>query len=259
MTTFTVQAIPTLQDNYVWLICASDSAHVIVIDPGDAKPVIEAIRQQNLIPVAILITHHHYDHIDGIQPFLTQYPVPVFGPKNGAIPGMTHPLSEGDEYFSVHNAFPTCHVIAVPGHTDNHIAYLMDDCLFCGDTLFAAGCGRLLGGTAAQLLASLKYIGTLPLETKIYCAHEYTAANLAFASVVEPDNTATQQRLKDTMTLRSQGQITLPSTLALEHATNPFLRCQQATVVEAVEQHVAETLKDELAVFTALRRWKDNF
>ncbi len=259
MTTFTVQAIPTFQDNYVWLIRALDSAHVIVVDPGDAGPVIEAIRQQNLIPVAILATHHHYDHIDGIVPFLAQYPVPVFGPRNGAIPGMTHPLSANDSYLSVHDAFPDCRVIAVPGHTQDHIAYLFDDCLFCGDTLFAAGCGRLLGGTAAQLLASLKYIGTLPSATKIYCAHEYTADNLAFASVVEPDNPATQQRRQDTAALRSQGQITLPSTLALEHATNPFLRCQQASVIDRVEQHVAKPLVDELAVFTALRQWKDAF
>lgn len=259
MTMFTVQAIPTLQDNYVWLIRAQDSDHVIVVDPGDAKPVIEAIRHQGLIPVAILITHHHYDHVDGIQPLLAQYPVPVYGPENAAIPGLTHPLSKSDAQFSVHDDFPICQVIAVPGHTNDHIAYLIDDCLFCGDTLFAAGCGRLLGGTPAQLLASLKFINTLPTQTKVYCAHEYTVANLTFANVVEPDNLVTQQRLQDAQALRSQGKITLPSTLELERQTNPFLRCQKNSVIKGVEQHVARPLIDELAVFTALRQWKDSF
>jgi hydroxyacylglutathione hydrolase len=258
MTQFTVQAIPTLQDNYVWLIRAAGSALVIVIDPGEAKPVIDALQQQNLTPVAILITHHHYDHVDGIAPLLTHYPAPVFGPANEVIPRMTHPLSATDT-LPVHEAFPDCRVIAISGHTHGHLAYLFGDSLFCGDTLFAAGCGRLLGGTAAQLLASLKHISTLPLATKIYCAHEYTLANLKFASTVEPDNIATRQRLQDTVQLRAQGKITLPSTLEIELATNPFLRCQQPSVIQRVEQHVSHDLVDELAVFTALRQWKDNF
>ncbi len=258
MTLFTVHAVPVLEDNYVWLLQANGSQSVIVIDPGDAEPVIAFIRQQNLVPVAILVTHHHYDHVDGIQPFLAQYPVPIFGPDGESIPGMTQPLSATDN-LSIHADFPDCQVIAVPGHTHGHIAYKINDCLFCGDTLFAAGCGRLLGGTHAQLLASLKDISTLPLETKIYCAHEYTVANLKFARTVEPNNIETQQRLRHVTQLRAQGHITLPSTLALELTTNPFLRCHEPAVIKAVEQHVSQRLSDELAVFTALRQWKDSF
>jgi len=258
MTKFTVHAVPILEDNYVWLIQTMDSADVIVIDPGDEKPVLEFIKQHHLNPIAILITHHHYDHVDGIQSLLAHYPVPVFGPANESIPGMTHPLSATDN-LSIHDAFPNCQVIAVSGHTHGHIAYLINDCLFCGDTLFAAGCGRLLGGTHAELLASLKYISTLPVNTKIYCAHEYTLANLKFAHTVEPNNIKTQQRLQHTAQLRAQGQITLPSTLELELATNPFLRCHEPSVIKRVEQHVSHDLDGELAVFTALRQWKDNF
>jgi hydroxyacylglutathione hydrolase len=258
MTLFTVHAVPVLEDNYVWLLQANGSQSVIVIDPGDAEPVIAFIRQQNLVPVAILVTHHHYDHVDGIQPFLAQYPVPIFGPGGESIPGMTQPLSATDN-LSIHADFPDCQVIAVPGHTHGHIAYKINDCLFCGDTLFAAGCGRLLGGTHAQLLASLKDISTLPLETKIYCAHEYTVANLKFARTVEPNNIETQQRLQQSTQCRVQGHITLPSTLDLELATNPFLRCQELSVINSVEQHVSRDLDDELAVFTALRQWKDSF
>jgi hydroxyacylglutathione hydrolase len=257
MTKFTVQAVPTLKDNYVWLIRAVDSDHVIVIDPGEAKPVIDALQQQNLVPIAILITHHHYDHVDGIKPFLSHYDVPVYGPANELIPAMTHPLSATDS-LSIHPAFPDCRVIAIPGHTPGHIAYLFSDSLFCGDTLFAAGCGRVLGGTHAQLFASLNTLSTLPLDTKIYCAHEYTVANLQFACTVEPDNIDMQQRLQETTQYREQGRITLPSTLNLELSTNPFLRCQQASVIQRVEQQVSHELVDELAVFTALRQWKDN-
>ena len=256
MTKFTVQAVPTLKDNYVWLIRAVNSDYVIVVDPGEAKPVIDALQQQNLVPTAILITHHHYDHVDGIKPLLSHYDVPVYGPADELIPAMTHPLSATDS-LSIHPAFPDCRVIAIPGHTPGHIAYLFSDSLFCGDTLFAAGCGRVLGGTHAQLFASLNTISTLPLDTKIYCAHEYTVANLQFACTVEPDNIDMQQRLQETTQYREQGRVTLPSTLNLELSTNPFLRCQQSSIIQGVEQHVSHDLVDELAVFTALRQWKD--
>ena len=258
MTKFSVQAVPALKDNYVWLIRAENSAHVIVIDPGDEKPVIEAIRHQGLIPVAIIITHHHYDHVDGIEPFLEHFQVPVYGPANELIPAVSHPLLPSDN-LSIQKNFPSCQVIAVPGHTNGHLAYLFGDSLFCGDTLFSAGCGRLLGGTYSQLFTSLKYICSLPLKTKIYCAHEYTANNLKFSRTVEPDNIEVQQRLEFVDKLRSENKITLPSTLEIELATNPFLRCQEPNVVSAAEQYISRNLVSELAVFTVLRQWKDNF
>jgi hydroxyacylglutathione hydrolase len=258
MTKFSVRAVSTLKDNYVWLIHAENSAHVIVIDPGDEKPVIQAIQHQELIPVAIIITHHHYDHVDGIEPFLEHFKVPVYGPANESIPAVTNPLLPSDN-LSIHRDFPSCQVIAVPGHTNGHLAYLFDDSLFCGDTLFSAGCGRLLGGTYSQLLNSLKYICSLPLKTKIYCAHEYTVNNLRFSLVVEPGNHEVQQRLEYVEKLRTESKITLPSTLEIELATNPFLRCQEPSVVSAAEQYISHSLVNELAVFTVLRQWKDNF
>lgn len=258
MTHFTVHFVPIFADNYVWLLKAADSQSVIVVDPGDAKPVLDYIAEHKLTPVALLITHHHYDHVDGIQPFLQQYDVPVFGPEKEHIPAMTHPLS-AIETLEVHPDFPAFRVLEVPGHTKGHIAYLIEDCLFCGDTLFSAGCGRLLGGTATQLLSSLEAISQLPLATKIYCTHEYTGANLRFAKAIEPNNADIVQRQQDVFQLRQSNQPSLPSHLALELKTNPFLRCHQRSVIQRVEQYTAQRLGNSLAVFTALREWKDQF
>jgi hydroxyacylglutathione hydrolase len=255
---FTVHMIPILEDNYVWLLQASHSQSVIVIDPGDEKPILAYIKAHNLIPVALLITHHDYDHVEGIKPFLNYYDVPVYGPANELIPAMTHPLS-ATENISVHADFPPVRVLDVPGHSRGHIAYLISDCLFCGDTLFAAGCGRLRGGTHAQLLSSLQQISQLPPITQIYCSHEYTEANLVFAQAVEPNNLDIRTRRKEAAALRRANKPTLPSNLALELKTNPFLRCDKSTVVDGVEQHISQRLSDELAVFTALRLWKDAF
>jgi hydroxyacylglutathione hydrolase len=250
--------IPILEDNYVWLLQADHSQSVIVIDPGDEKPILAYIKAHNLIPVALLITHHDYDHVDGIKPFLSHYDVPVYGPANELIPAMTHP-SSATENIVVHADFPPVRVLDVPGHSRGHIAYLVDDCLFCGDTLFAAGCGRLRGGTHAQLFSSLQQISQLPPATQIYCSHEYTAANLVFAQAVEPNNIDISARREEAAALRHANKPTLPSNLALELKTNPFLRCDKSTVVSSVEQHVSQRLNDELAVFTALRLWKDSF
>jgi hydroxyacylglutathione hydrolase len=258
MSLLSVHTIPILEDNYVWLIQVPDSQAVIVVDPGDEAPVLAYIKAHDLIPVALLITHHDYDHVDGIKPFLAEYNVPVYGPANELIPGMTRPLS-AIEQLSVHVDFPPIQVLDVPGHTHGHIAYLIDDCLFCGDTLFAAGCGRLRGGTHAQLFSSLKQISQLSPATKIYCSHEYTEANLAFARAVEPNNLAITERQEKVTSLRQTGKTTLPTHLALELETNPFLRCDKTSVINAVEQHVSQRLIDEQAVFTALRQWKDTF
>lgn len=254
----TIQAVPAFNDNYIWFITKQDSKDLLIVDPGDAKPVIEAIEQQQLNPVAVLITHHHHDHTAGIRELLNNYDIPVYGPKSEAIPYLTHPLAACEDLI-INTRFPAISVLDVPGHTRGHIAFLIDDNLFCGDTLFGAGCGRLLGGTAQQLHASLQLIATLPKQTNIFCAHEYTQANLRFASIVEPNNTQIKQRILNTNILLKNNKPSLPSLLADELLTNPFLRCQQPEVIESAQQFSDRHLHDSLAVFTVLRQWKDQF
>ena len=253
-----LQAIPAFNDNYIWFIEDTDTQRVLIVDPGDAKPVIKAIEQQQLIPIALLITHHHHDHIGGINQLLEHYDIPVYGPEIATIPSVTHPLTANDTLI-IDSTFPDITVLDISGHTAVDIAFLFDDCLFCGDTLFGGGCGRLLGGTAEQLFHSLQRITQLPTDTKVYCAHEYTQANLRFAQAVEPDNSDIQQRILDTDTLRQHGWPSLPSTLKLELATNPFLRCEQATVIQAAESFSGKQLTTTVEVFTELRLWKDHF
>ena len=221
----TIQAIPAFQDNYIWIIQAEGSSHVLIIDPGEAAPVLEAIKQQNLIPVAILITHGCHDHVGGIEGVLDHFDVPVYGPKNEFIPHITHPLSACGGLM-IDPLFAEFHILDIPGHTKGHIGFLMEGNLFCGDTLFGAGCGRLHSGPAEVMFGSLQKIKQLPPSTTIFCAHEYTQANLRFALEIEPENTDIQQRIEDTAALRKQNRPSIPSSLALELATNPFLRCQ---------------------------------
>lgn len=253
-----IHAVPSLTDNYIWLIQANQSSNVIVIDPGDAQPVLDLLEQQQLNPVAVLITHQHYDHVDGIRPFLEHYNVPVYGPKTELIPARTHALSE-QKTLNIHPDFPSCDVLDIPGHTFGHIAYLFNDALFCADTIFSAGCGRLLGGTAEQLFNSLQRISQLPLQTSLYCAHEYTQANLAFARAVEPSNQAIEDRIVEVTLLRQKNQPTLPTNLAIELAINPFLRCDKQEVIQSANSYAGYELTTPLEVFTALRLWKDRF
>ncbi len=251
-----IQAVPALIDNYIWLIHSMDSKEVLIVDPGDATPVFKAVTEQNLTPVAILITHYHYDHVDGIEELVDRYDLPVFGPPNAFIPRLSRPLSAAKK-LTIHPSFPDFEILDIPGHTAHHIAYRVDDMVFCGDTLFAAGCGRLLGGTAEQLFKSLQQLRALPPETKVYCGHEYTQSNLAFASRIEPSNSAIKQRSKDCKRVRAEKQPTVPTTIAAELETNPFLRCDQAEVAHNVQQFTGTELANPLAVFTALRAWKD--
>ncbi len=252
-----VHAVAAFNDNYIWLIQSAQNRQALIVDPGDAQPVLAALQHLDLTPAAILITHHHHDHTGGIAPLRRQFNIPVYGPAAEQISGITDTLSAGDILRL--DDFPEASVLDTGGHTPGHISYLMASKLFCGDTLFAGGCGRLLGGTADQLFASLQQITKLPDSTEIYCAHEYTLANLQFALAVEPDNTALQQRFSDTQAMRTASQPTVPSTLALEKATNPFLRCHITAVKHAAEVQAGRELNRPLAVFKVLRQWKDNF
>lgn len=253
-----VHAVAAFNDNYIWLIQSAQSRRVLIVDPGDVEPVLTALQTWDLTPAAILITHHHHDHTGGIAALQKQFNIPVYGPAAEQINDLTATVKAGD-VLKLDADFAEIMVLDTGGHTPGHISYLMSDQLYCGDTLFAGGCGRLLGGTAAQLFASLEQIAALPDATNIYCAHEYTLANLQFALAVEPANGALQQRFSDTELMRAQNQPTVPSTLALEKATNPFLRCAVAEVKQAAEQQAGQSLDSPLAVFKVLRQWKDNF
>lgn len=249
-----ITALPAFSDNYIWLLHHDGVA--LAIDPGDARPVQTFCRQHQLNLAAILITHHHNDHIGGVAELVATYGCPVYGPDNPAIDTITHPLTDGMQLTVSGLVFQ---ILAVPGHTADHIAYYMPGRLFCGDTLFACGCGRVFDSTPVELYRSLQQLAGLPPQTQIYCTHEYTLANQRFALTVEPDNSALQQRHRRDRMSRERQQATLPTCLQEELATNPFLRCHQPGVRAAVERHCGRPLPDPQTVFVELRRWKDDF
>ncbi|WP_120995569.1 hydroxyacylglutathione hydrolase [Stutzerimonas urumqiensis] len=255
-----IQALPAFSDNYIWLLQDTRSRHCAVVDPGDAGPVIDWLeRHAGWQLTDILITHHHADHTGGVPALKEAYGATVHGPHNERIVGVDRRVQGGDRLEILGAAFE---VIAVPGHTLDHIAYASVGAggwLFCGDTLFAGGCGRLFEGTAEQMHASLERLAALPAQTQVFCAHEYTLSNLRFAVAVEPDNPAVVQRLHSVEEKRAAGMITLPSTLESERATNPFLRCDQPAVIVAARRHLDGDTESQVAVFAALRRWKDRF
>ncbi|HEX5126139.1 MAG TPA: hydroxyacylglutathione hydrolase [Rhodocyclaceae bacterium] len=248
--------LSAFRDNYIWTLVEEDRC--IVVDPGDAVPVLRFLRERSLRLAAILITHRHNDHVGGIGELLAHFSVPVFGPLSEPIPHITHALVEGD---IVRPPGLSCSfkVLEVPGHTEGHIAYYGEGILFCGDTLFAAGCGRLLGGTVEQLFESLQRLAALPPKTKVYCTHEYTLSNLRFARAAEPDNQEIAARQQHCEALRANNQITLPSTIGEELNSNPFLRWREATVRANAERAAGHKLDSGLAVFAATRAWKDQF
>lgn len=252
-----ISPIPAFEDNYIWLLRDSDSTQAVVVDPGDEEPVLAALEAQGLELSAVLVTHHHYDHIGGVEALRVAFPeVRVFGPEDRRIRGLTHMVREGDTV-RLPDLSERFRVLEIPGHTSTHIAYLGTGALFCGDTLFAAGCGRVFDGTFEQLAASLERIAALPVETLCYCAHEYTLANLGFAGWVEPESTAVARRKQTVSDLRALDQPSVPSQLSEELATNPFLRAGIPTVKAAAEAIAGKSLITGAEVFTALRRWKD--
>ena len=248
--------LPAFRDNYIWLLRVGRSA--AVVDPGDAGPVLNYLSLHNLSLAAILNTHHHGDHVGGNRELLDKFDVPVYGPRQESIPGLTQPV-DASSTVSLPALALEFKVLDVPGHTRGHVAYYGANSLFCGDTLFSCGCGRLFEGTAAQMHASLQQLAALPPETKVYCAHEYTLSNIHFAKAVEPDNAALRNRESDVQALLARQTPSLPSTLAQEKLTNPFLRCDQPQVRKAAEHHAGKRLPDPAAVFAALRAWKDDF
>lgn len=252
-----VTPILAFTDNYIWLLSKAKKNACVIIDPGDAKPVLEALQKTNKTLSAILITHHHWDHINGISELLQHYPqTPVYGPAKEKIPHKTHALKEGDrvKIKAIDSEF---RVLDVPGHTAGHIAYYGEESLFCGDTLFACGCGRIFDSTAEALYQSLVNITCLPAKTLIYCTHEYTLNNIGFAQWVEPENKALQQRLDDSQKMRDNNKATIPFTLSLELQTNPFLRLSTPTVIERITDKMQKEIPQAAKRFAALRQWKD--
>lgn len=262
MINLAIVPVPAFTDNYIWAL--HDGRIAVVVDPGDAAPVQQFLSANGLELAGILITHHHWDHTGGIAGLKALDPgLPVWGPARESIAGLTQPLHQGDKI-----RLPlgiSLQVLELPGHTLGHLGYFGADSgesgpvLFCGDTLFSSGCGRLFEGTAEQMHASLSLLAGLPPDTRVYCTHEYTRANLAFAAAVEPDNNTIAQRIQQVDALRAAGKPTLPSTLALERQVNPFLRVDLPEVIAAVTRNCGLHPVSPADTFAKLRQWKDRF
>ncbi|MEC5206853.1 hydroxyacylglutathione hydrolase [Vogesella perlucida] len=250
---FRLSAVSAFSDNYIWVL--HDQSRAIAVDPGDATPLLAFLAQQQLALSAVWITHHHADHIGGLPQLARHFSgLPVYGPAG--VSGVTQAVGEGDTLTAFGS---TVQVWAIPGHTANHLAYLAGQHLFCGDTLFGAGCGRVFDGSIAQLFHSLQRLAALPPETLCYPAHEYTLSNLTFAAVVEPGNAAIHARRAADSARRAQGLPTVPTPLAAELASNPFLRTAIPEVGRSASQHAGQNLTDNEDIFATLRSWKNQF
>jgi hydroxyacylglutathione hydrolase len=247
-------ALPAFRDNYLWLI--RHGAHAVVVDPGDAAPVIAWLEEHDVTLDAVLVTHHHSDHVGGLAALTERWSPKVFGPRDDRIQGLTRVVGEGDT-IALPEVGLAMQVIEVPGHTRSHVAYYGGNALFCGDTLFVAGCGRLFEGTPAQMSRSLGKLAALPGTTRVYCAHEYTLSNIRFARAAEPDNPLLAELEADATAARARNEPTVPSTIARERATNPFLRCDQPGVMRSASEQAGTPLSDPVAVLAAIREWKN--
>lgn len=251
-----ISAIPSLQDNYSHII-SDGGGSAVVVDPGD-DAALRALQARQLRPAAVLLTHRHADHVDGLPALLAAHPdTPVYAPAECALES-AHCCADGESLSLLDGAL-TLRVLATPGHTLGHVAYIGAGVVLSGDTLFIGGCGRVFEGSMRQMHDSLAALAALPDETLIYCGHEYTAANLRFAAAVEPGNAAVQQRLGEVEQQRKEGKATVPGALSAERQTNPFLRLAEESVIRAASDYSGAPLADSVAVFTALREWKNNF
>lgn len=254
-----VRPIPAFQDNYIWLLRGSaDPGAAAVVDPGDAGPVLAVLAAEGLRLHAILATHHHADHVGGVPALVEATGAAVFGPGRERMPAQVMGLV-GGERAGLPALGLEFEVLDVPGHTAGHIAYYGHGALFCGDTMFSAGCGRLFEGTAEQMLASLDAFARLPEQTRVFCGHEYTLANLRFAMTVETGNADIVDYVRKATELRACGRPTLPSTIGLEKRVNPFLRSRHENVKLSAERRAGRVLPTPVAVFAEIRSWKDTF
>jgi hydroxyacylglutathione hydrolase len=251
-----VLPIKALSDNYIWCLMNTANRCCVIVDPGEADPVLEMLRTHQLKLTGILITHHHWDHTQGIAKIVAEFNVPVYGPAREAVDGVTDHLQDGNQ-IRLDDLDLTLHVSHIPGHTLGHIAYHGHDLLFSGDTLFTGGCGRIFEGTVEQMYSSLTTLAALKQTTLIYCGHEYTAANLKFAQLVEPNNPDIQLRIQEVTKLRAQDLPTVPGPLSIEKLTNPFLRCNQQDVIKAAETYSGKTLATPEEVLGIIREWKN--
>lgn len=252
--TFDVVPVPAFRDNYIWVLRRGSAA--AVVDPGDAAPVLDYLSREGLSLAAILITHHHPDHIGGLPGLLAGRDVPVYGPALEPIDSLTRRVRGGDTVH-IDALGATFEVLDIPGHTRAHIAYYGANMVFCGDTLFACGCGRVFEGTPEQMYASLSRLAALPDPTRVYCAHEYTLSNIGFARTVEPGNAALARREAEDRATRAAGRPTVPTTIAREKATNPFLRCGEPEVIASADTFAGGAVAGPAQVFAALREWKN--
>lgn len=264
-----IRPIPGFSDNYIWMLQPENSNQAVVVDPGDGSRLIPLLESESIDLVAVLITHQHIDHVGAVSKLCDLYPeMMVFGPRQSVVSNtrfgpeypipdlITQPLVEGDQV-DIDALGISFQVLTVPGHTLDHIAYFGQGMLFCGDTLFGCGCGRIMGGNKELFEASLNKIASLPADTQLYCAHEYTLDNIGFARWVEPDNPDLLQRDDEDMAKQEKGIPTVPASLELELKTNPFLRYKVTAVRQAAEKYIGEKLETDADVFAAIRAWKD--
>ena len=250
-------AIPAFTDNYIWAL--RKEKQLVVVDPGDPNAVQDILLKENLDLIAILITHWHPDHTGGLLELSKEKAIPVYGPKGGHIEGITNELGENDQITIFGDTFK---VFETPGHTLDHISYFSDQAnpiLFCGDTLFSGGCGRLFEGTPTQMYNSLSKFSSLPEETKVFCTHEYTLSNLNFAVEVEPTNKELLKYYEEVSNKRNNDEITLPSNIKLEKNINPFLRSSESSIKKSAEKYSSKSNLDNIETLSVIRSWKDNF